>query len=205
MTAAEVPSKPNENAFAGRLTSIDALRGFDMFWILGGDFLVRSLPSIHDSPLTHSLAAQMEHCPWAGFHFYDFIFPLFIFIAGISLVFSLTRMLEREGRRTTVKRICARSILLFFLGVFYMGGIANGVHNIYLAGVLQRIAGAYFFAALFFCFFRLRSLVGITFSLLVGYWALMTFVPVPGIGAPSLAEPGKNLAHYLDVRFLPGQ
>ena len=65
---------------ANRVISVDALRGFDMFWIMGGDFIVRSFPKIYDAPATRKLAAQMEHCEWVGFHFYDLIFPLFIFI-----------------------------------------------------------------------------------------------------------------------------
>ena len=188
-----------------RLVSLDALRGFDMFWIMGGDYVVRSWPKIHDSPLTRGLAAQMEHCEWAGFHFYDLIFPLFIFIVGVSLVFSITRMVERDGRFAAIKRIVLRSVILFVLGILYMGGVANGFKNVYLAGVLHRIAVAYFFAALIFCFFRVRAMVLICLALLLGYWALMTFVPVPGIGAPSLTGPGQNLAHYLDELYLPGQ
>ena len=188
-----------------RLTSVDALRGFDMFWILGGDYLVRSLPAIHDSACTRGLASQMEHCDWAGFHCYDLIFPLFVFVVGVSIVFSLSRLVERAGRSAAIRRICVRSLVLFLLGIFYMGGVANGFKNVYLAGVLYRIAGAYFFAALIFCFFRVRGMVGICVALLAGYWALMTFVPVPGVGVPSLAGPGKNLAHYLDDLYLPGQ
>ena len=188
-----------------RLMSVDALRGFDMFWIMGGDYVVRSWPKIHDSATTRSLAAQMEHCEWAGFHFYDLIFPLFIFIVGVSLVFSLSRMVERDGRAAAIKRIVFRSVILFLLGILYMGGVANGFKNVYLAGVLHRIAVAYFFAALIFCFFRARAMVLICLALLASYWALMTFVPVPGIGASSLAGPGQNLAHYLDELYLPGQ
>src|SRR5581483_3633482 len=180
-TAETVPLKnePAGQMSQARLISIDALRGFDMFWILGGDWVVRSFVKIHDSTVTRALAAQMEHCDWAGFHFYDLIFPLFIFLAGISLVFSISRMIERAGRAAAVKRIFLRSLILFLLGVFYMGGVADGFRNVYLAGVLQRIAGAYFFAALIFCFFRTRSMILICLGLLVGYWALMTLVPVP--------------------------
>ena len=190
---------------SGRLMSVDALRGFDMFWIVGGDYLVRSLPGIHDSALTRGLAAQMEHCEWAGFHFYDLIFPLFVFIVGVSVVFSISRMVERRGRAAAIRRIVIRSVVLFLLGIFYMGGVAHGFQNVYFAGVLHRIAVAYFFAALIFCLCRLRVMVILCVGLLVGYWALMTLVPVSGIGAPSLAEPGKNLAHYLDQLYLPGQ
>ena len=212
-----------------RLASVDALRGFDMFWIIGGDMIIRSLPKIHDSTFTRGLAAQMEHCEWIGFHFYDLIFPLFVFIVGASLVFSISRMLEHSGRLTTLKRILLRSVVLFLLGVFYMGGIANGFKNIYFAGVLHRIAMAYFFTALIFLSasspsplmeeraaerradrstltnFKLCCLIALCLSLLIGYWILMTFIPVPGIGEPTLVEPGKNLAHYIDDLYLPGR
>ncbi len=197
-----MPETANASA---RMVSVDALRGFDMFWILGGDYVIRSLPKIHDSTFTRGLAAQMEHCEWAGFHFYDLIFPLFIFIMGASLVFSLTKMRARFTRPAVVKRIVIRSVILFLLGVFYMGGVRDGFANVYLAGVLHRIAVAYFFGALIFSFFSTRSMIVICIMLLIGYWLLMIWVPVPGIGAPSLAEPGKNLAHYLDDLFLPGK
>src|SRR5206468_930182 len=80
-----------------------------------------------------------------------------------------------------------------------------GFKNIYFAGVLHRIAVAYFFAALIFCFCSTRAMVAICIGLLIGYWALMTFVPVPGVGAPDLSEPGKNLAHYIDQLYMPGK
>src|SRR5512142_2666673 len=137
-------SAPAAGATAGaRLMSVDALRGFDMFWILGGDSLVRSWPAIHDSTFTRGLANQMAHCEWAGFHFYDLIFPLFVFVVGVSLVFSISRMVERAGRAAAIRRIVIRSVVLFLLGIFYMGGVANGFKNVYLAGVLHRIAVAY--------------------------------------------------------------
>jgi predicted acyltransferase len=190
---------------SSRLISVDALRGFDMFWIIGGDYLLRSLPRIHDDACTRGLATQMEHCEWAGFHFYDLIFPLFVFLVGVSIAFSTTRTIERDGRKAALRRIVIRSVVLFLLGIFYMGGVAHGFANVYLAGVLQRIAVAYGFAAALFCFLRPRGLMLLCAGLLLGYWALMTLVPVPGIGAPSLEVPGKNLAHYIDTLYLPGQ
>ncbi len=188
-----------------RIVAVDALRGFDMLWISGGDAVVRSFRNIHDGAATRVLANQMEHCDWAGFHFYDLIFPLFVFIVGVSIPLSITGMLQRAGLGKTLLRIVLRSVLLFLLGIFYMGGVADGFQNMYFAGVLHRIAVAYFFAALLFCFMRPRSLAGLAVALLVGYWLVMTCIPVPGIGAPDLSVPGKNLAHYLDERFLPGR
>ena len=119
--------------------SLDALRGFDMFWIVGGDFFIRSLPNIHDSAFTRGLAAQMEHCEWAGFHFYDLIFPMFVFIVGAAIPFSLPRLIERVGKAAAIKRIVIRSAVLFLLGIFYMGGVANGFKNIYFANDKSRV------------------------------------------------------------------
>ena len=99
--------------------SVDALRGFDMFWIIGGDYLVRSLVNIYDSPVTRQLAAQMDHCRWAGFHFYDLIFPMFLWIVGVAIPFSLPRLIEQKGTAPALARIVIRSGVLFLLGVFY--------------------------------------------------------------------------------------
>src|SRR5262245_52330766 len=79
----------------GRLMSLDALRGFDMFWIIGGDELVRSLAKYYDTPLLQRMAAHTEHPEWNGFTFYDLIFPLFMFIAGAAMPYSLLAKLER--------------------------------------------------------------------------------------------------------------
>lgn len=193
-----------QNSYATqRLTSIDALRGFDMFWILGGDFLFRSFRQIYDCPVSRELESQMEHVPYEGFHFYDFIFPLFLFIVGISITLALPRVIEKSGKNPAVFRITKRAVILFLLGIFYMGGISGGIDNIYLAGVLQRISVAYFFAALAFCYLNNRGLILLTAVLLIGYYAILALVPVPGFGEPSF-EQGKNLAHYIDQR-LPGQ
>src|SRR4029077_16726933 len=83
---------------SNRLTSLDALRGFDMFWIGGADAIVEALRGVSDAGLVHGLADQLEHVLWAGFHFEDLIFPMFVFIVGVSLVFSLSRMIEQDCR-----------------------------------------------------------------------------------------------------------
>jgi predicted acyltransferase len=187
---------------SGRLMSLDALRGFDMFWIVGADALVNGLQQVGNNRVVQGLAYQLEHSAWAGFHFEDLIFPMFVFIAGVSLVFSLTRMIEREGRLGAAKRIVRRAALLYLLGIFYYGGFSTPFQEIRLLGVLQRIALAYLFAGLIFCFFKTRGRIIWCVSLLVGYWALMTFVPVPGGTAGNFAE-GQNLANWLDKQYLP--
>ena len=79
-----------------RLTSLDALRGFDMFWILGADAIGLALHEMSQNPATKFIAEQLDHAEWAGFRFYDLIFPMFVFIMGVSTVFSLTKIIERE-------------------------------------------------------------------------------------------------------------
>ncbi len=161
--------------------SLDALRGFDMFWILGADALVRALDRMGDNPLTQFLATQLSHVDWAGFHFYDLIFPLFVFIAGVSSVWSLTKEVEQHGRAGACKRVIRRGLLLVVIGIFYSGGFTSEWPNIRLLGVLQRIGLAYLFAGLLFLYFKPRALAGICAGLLVGYWAIMSFVPIRNI------------------------
>lgn len=166
---------------SGRLMSVDALRGFDMFWILGADALVRALDRMTGNAVTTFLAQQLSHKAWAGFAFYDLIFPLFVFIAGVSLVFSLNKEVARHGKAGAAKRVVRRGLLLVLLGIFYSGGLSTEWPNIRLLGVLQRIGLAYLGAGLLFIAFKPRTLAAVCVGLLTGYWALMTFVPIRDI------------------------
>jgi predicted acyltransferase len=185
-----------------RLLSLDALRGFDMFWIIGADDLVRGLEKITSDGPIGVLANQLRHSAWAGFHFEDFIFPLFVFIIGVSLVFSLTKTIERSGRRAAIIRVFRRSVILYLLGILYYGGFSTPFERIRLLGVLQRLALCYLFASLLFMYLKPKALVAVCIGLLVGYWALLSFVPVPGHGAGNFAE-GANLTNWLDKQYLP--
>ncbi|MBI1176923.1 DUF1624 domain-containing protein [bacterium] len=191
-------------AVSQRLMSLDALRGFDMFWIMGGDAIGQALDKMvqSDSGIIHFAATQLDHVPWKGFHFYDMIFPLFVFIVGVSLVFSLTKIIAREGKAAATKRIIRRGILLWFIGVLYYGGWSKGIDGIRLLGVLQRIGLCYLFAGLFFVYLKPRGLLITLIALLVGYWAMLTFIPVPGMEHVSFDE-GKNLTNWIDANYLP--
>ena len=181
MSAATLAASPRTPA-GQRLLSLDALRGFDMFWIMGGDALASSLNKVaHGNPVVEKLTDQLEHVEWAGFRFYDLIFPLFVFIVGVSLVFSLSRMIAEQGRGAALQRVCVRSALLFVVALLYSGGFSNGWPDIRLLGVLNRIALCYFFASVVFCFFKWRGIAGVAVAVLVGYWALMSFVPFPDV------------------------
>jgi predicted acyltransferase len=193
-----------------RIVSVDALRGFDMLCILGIDGAMRALEDMTRdrgpvlSGIGSFLAAQFNHPPWEGLPFYDVIFPLFIFLMGVAIVLSLTRLVEREGKRKAHLRVLRRALLLYGLGLIFYGGISQHWTDIRLTGVLQRIALCYLFASLMFLNFDVRGLVIALVALLVGYWALMTFVPVPGIGVGSFA-PDANLANWIDAHYLPGR
>jgi len=200
MTKTDLPSGPAP--VTQRLLSLDALRGFDMFWIVGAEDLVHGLQKISTSGPIGVLTEQLRHKAWAGFHFEDLIFPLFVFIIGVSLVFSLTKILAQSGRRAALLRILRRSALLYLLGILYYGGFSTPFEKIRLLGVLQRLALCYLFASLLFCYFKPKALAGICAGLLLGYWALISFVPVPGHEAGNFAE-GANLANYVDQQCLP--
>ncbi|HUL55205.1 MAG TPA: DUF5009 domain-containing protein [Opitutaceae bacterium] len=187
-----------------RLVSLDALRGFDMMWIVGADAFGNAFAHLRGGPVGRVLATQLDHVSWVGFHFYDLIFPLFVFMIGVALTFSLNRLIATEGRAGALRRVFRRAVLMYLLGLFYYGGLATPLVQIRLLGVLQRLALCYFLASLLFIYLRPRNLAVVCAGLLVGYWALLTFVPVPGFGAGDFAE-GHNLTNWLDQHFLPGR
>ena len=102
-------SAPTPTSPTPRLVSLDALRGFDMFWILGGDALVYALAKAWKIPPFQFLAMELDHADWAGFRAYDLIFPLFVFMAGASMAFALNRIIAEKGRGAAVKRVLVRS------------------------------------------------------------------------------------------------
>ena len=189
-----------DKARTQRLMSIDALRGLDMFFIVGMEEVFEALSEMF--PMTPPLNDRLQHAPWAGFHFYDLIFPLFAFIVGVSLVFSLSKSIEATGRGATTLKIVKRSAILWLLGVLVYGGIGDGIDQVRLLGVLQRLALCFCGAGLAFVWLSPRKMIVLTVSLLVGYWALLTFIPVPGFGAGDFAE-GRNLTNWIDKMWLP--
>jgi predicted acyltransferase len=193
-----------------RAVSLDALRGFNFVWILGGEGAVLALATMAKGKgdtidaVGAFLATQISHSDWDGFHFYDLIFPLFLFITGTAIALSLPRLVEREGRTKAHLRVLRRALLLYALGLIYYGGISQHWDDIRYLGVLQRIAICYLVTSLLFLHVGWRGMAAVTVALLVGYWALMTFVPVPGIGTGSFA-PDANLANWIDAHYLPGR
>jgi predicted acyltransferase len=190
-----------------------------MFWILGADTLARSIPLTSGelarnvsteaaeeltglNKLSYILAEQLEHVPWDGFHFYDLIFPMFVFLMGVSTVFSLDRIVAKHGKGRAYRRVIFRAIVLYALGILYHGAIGDPPAFRFM-GVLHRIAICYLFGGLLYLNLGYRGLAATAVVLLGGYWATMSFVDVPGHGPANWIE-GTNLANYIDSQYLPG-
>jgi len=203
MSPLPAAGQPGATPSRDRILSVDALRGFDMFWIIGGDGVAAAIIKFFGPSVRQTLLPQLRHSQWEGFTFHDLIAPLFLFLIGMSAVFSLGKTLPREGQGTAYRRIVRRAVLLFLLGIIYYGGFARHWPNIRLLGVLQRIALCYLFAGIAIVHLRWRGLSIAVVTLLVGYWAWLSFVPLPGQEAISFA-PGKNWTNYLDAMYLPG-
>ncbi|MGC1826814.1 MAG: hypothetical protein WA723_14350, partial [Pseudolabrys sp.] len=181
-----------------------------IFWILGADGAIWALDRmLHDKGPALSAAgsflhSQMSHVAWEGFSFYDFIFPLLIFVSGVSIVLALPRLVAREGKALAHLHVLRRALFLYILGLIFYGGVSQHWSDIRFVGILQRIAICYLFASLLFLNLNRRGLVAALAALLGGYWALMTFVPLPGIGVGSFG-PDANLANWIDAHYLPGR
>jgi len=190
--------------FSQRLLSLDALRGFDMFWIIGGDWIFAGLCAASKNPVTAFISIQLDHVEWEGFHFWDLIMPLFLFIVGAAMPFSFSKRLERgESKKKLYLHIAGRTLILFVLGIIAQGNLLKfDLSQLHLyCNTLQAIAAGYLIASIIMLNFNIKWQIGMTSGLLLLFWALMAFVPVPGYGAGVLTPEG-NLAIYLDKLIL---
>ena len=187
----------------GRVLSIDALRGFDMFWITGGGVVFLRLADAVHTPLTAAIARQLDHVPWAGFHFYDLIHPLFLFVVGLVMPISFRRRLAGASTATLWKHILTRLAILWALGMVVQGHLLTYSYSkiAFYSNTLQTIAVGYLIASVVILYLSVPAQLLVTLGLVAGYGAIVAFVPVPGLGKPVL-EPYHNLAAYLDSRIL---
>lgn len=190
-----------------RLVSLDALRGFDMFFISGGGTFLVLMKEKTGIPAIDWIANQLTHPAWNGFTFYDFIFPLFLFIAGVTLPFSLTRAREKGvGKGQLYRKALRRMVILIFLGILYKNAPVPFFEpeNIRLGSVLGRIGIAGMVSTLLFLNFDLRQRLLWIAGILLAYYAALFLIPVPGYGAGDLSFEG-NLVGWFDRTFLPGR
>ncbi|MBM4001951.1 MAG: DUF5009 domain-containing protein [Planctomycetes bacterium] len=189
-----------------RVGSIDALRGFDMFWIMGGDLLAKAVLAKAESiegarSFSENLALQFDHEPWEGFRFYDLIYPLFLFLVGCVIPYSLSKVCDQPAQVYT--RIIRRSLLLVFLGMVNNRLFQFQWDEMRWTGVLQRIGVCYGAAAVIWLHTRAKTQAVIFAAILLGYWAILAWIPAPGGVAGDLSIE-RNLGGYIDRNFLPG-
>ena len=214
MIPSETPSSirtegmpPLENSFTRkRLYSLDALRGFDMFWIMGAEEIFHGLAKVTGSPFWGAISNQFTHPDWNGFHFYDLIFPLFLFIAGVATPYSVGRELQNgKSKKQVLWRVVRRGLILVLLGIIYNNGLElRPLAEIRFGSVLGRIGLAYMFANIIYIYSKQRAQIIWFCSLLIGYWLLLKFNSAPGFPRGDLSMEG-NFASFLDRNILPGK
>jgi predicted acyltransferase len=180
--------------------SVDALRGFDMFWIIGGHGLLMSALRLPGKPLPEWFSNQFEHARWGGFPAWDLIMPLFLFIVGVAMPFAFARYQSRQHSNLFICiRIFRRVIVLFVLGMVVQGNLlAFKMDQLYFFNnTLQAIAAGYLIAGLAMLTLPVLGQFLLTLGLLVAFWLLMMFVPFGDCPAGTLEETA-NLARYID-------
>ena len=187
-----------------RIVSIDALRGFTMVFIIGGGGFVTSFHKAWPNSLTEALARNMEHAGWEGFYFMDLIFPLFLFLVGVLLPFVIPGRIEKGmSHRKLYGQITKRTLVLIFLGLVNYGLLRFDWETMRWSSVLGRIGICYFLASLLVIHTSWRIQAMVVFVILIGYWAALMFIPVPGYG-PGVLTPEGCLTTWLDQKLIPG-
>lgn len=190
-----------------RLKSLDALRGFDMFWIMGAEEVFILLGALTGGPVLEWWAGQMTHVEWHGFQAYDMIFPLFLFIAGVSFPFSVSKRLAvKGGKQALYRHIFKRGLILVLLGLIYNNGIIFNIEAMRFPSVLGRIGLAWMFAALIFMKTKnWKSRMVWFWGLLIFYWLLFLIFKAPDFGDPDRYSMQGNISSYIDRTILPGR
>ncbi|MGD0583567.1 MAG: DUF5009 domain-containing protein [Bacteroidales bacterium] len=189
-----------------RLYSLDALRGFDMFWIMGGEGIFAGLAALTGWPIFKWWASQLEHVPWHGFHFYDMIFPLFLFIAGISFPLSYAKRISlNEPRKNIYIHVISRGLILVLLGIIYNNGIRFDLGHLRYGSVLGRIGLAWMFASLIYMNTKLSWRVVWCTSILLFYWFMLMLFPAHDLGSSDIFSQTGNLTSYIDRLLMPGK
>src|SRR5215813_7624894 len=180
-----------------RLVSLDVFRGMT----------VAAMLLVNDPGTWSAVYPPLEHAEWNGWTPTDLVFPFFLFIMGVALEFSLASRRNATASVTpnpqVMRHVVYRTLIIFALGVFLHVAPLFHLSRMRIMGVLQRIALCYFFAALLTLKTGLRTRIAAVAVLLLGYWALMTLVQVPGYGAGHL-DPEGNLAAYIDRALMNG-
>ncbi len=178
-----------------RLISLDAMRGFT----------IAGMVIVNDPGSWSHVYAPLLHAKWNGATPTDLVFPFFLFIVGVSIALAYQKRLDQKiDKRPLVKKIFIRSLKIFALGIFLWLWPKFDFGHIRWAGVLPRISLVFLACALLFLYTNWKQQLKISIGILVGYWIIMAYIPIPGIGAPDLSVPEKNWANFIDYKILPG-
>ena len=198
-------SLKDPSILSGRLLSLDALRGFDMFWIIGAEGIVHALKEATGWSWAVWMSGQLDHVEWNGFRFYDLIFPLFLFLSGATMPFSLVRQMEKGiPKKKIYLHVVKRGLLLVLLGCIYNGLLQFDFEHQRYASVLAQIGIAYMLAAFIFLNTGWKGQLGWAIGIILAYWAAMKLIPVPGFGPGVLTREG-SLVTFIDQLLLPGR
>ncbi len=186
-----------------RLASLDALRGFDLFFLVALGPIVTTFASAADLPWLNDSMWMFRHFTWEGFSPWDLIMPLFLFMSGASIPYALSKYKKGNNKKALAIHLARRVIILWILGMICQGNLLGlDPHKIYLySNTLQAIATGYLVTALLFLFTSRRTQIITTASLLIAYWAAMQFISVDGYGAGNYTT-AHNLAEWVDRTVL---
>ena len=193
----------NTHSSSRRLESLDALRGFDLFFLVALGPLMHSLARTANMEWLNESMWVFSHVSWEGFSPWDLIMPLFLFMSGISMPFSLSRYKSISDKRPLLRRLAKRILLLWIFGMMCQGNLlALDPNTIYLySNTLQAIATGYLITALLFLFTSRRTQIITAVVLLLVYWTAMQFITVDGYGGGNYTPQG-NLAEWIDNTVL---
>jgi predicted acyltransferase len=192
MEAGPIEPVPSTAAPTPRLLSLDVFRGMT----IAGMILVNNAGN-----WSH-VYRPLEHAEWNGWTPTDLIFPFFLFIVGLAMMFSLGKLRAwGASRRQLIRKVGSRAAIIFALGLLLNGFPLYDLAHLRILGVLQRIALSYLLAAAVVLATGVRGQIAVMLALLLGYWALVTLVPVPGVGAGVL-EPDRNLSNWIDRQVI---
>ena len=193
----------NTHSSSKRLESLDALRGFDLFFLVALGPLMHSLARTANVEWLNESMWVFSHVSWEGFSPWDLIMPLFLFMSGISMPFSLSRYKSISDKRPLLRRLAKRILLLWIFGMMCQGNLlALDPNTIYLySNTLQAITTGYLITALLFLFTSRRTQIITAVVLLLVYWTAMQFITVDGYGGGNYTPQG-NLAEWIDNTVL---
>lgn len=166
-----------DTALPNRLASLDILRGFDLFLLVFLQPVLVAFGQHVQQPWMHSLLYQLDHEVWVGFRFWDLIMPLFLFMTGVSMPFSLAKYKGQPNKQAVYRKVIKRFLLLFLFGMVIQGNLLglDPKHIYFYTNTLQAIASGYLIAALLLLHGSVRTQLVGTFLLLLVYWLPMTF------------------------------